>query len=49
MPQTKYSLRKNNSERIPELDQKYGTLIADILIARGMDSTLKANIYIHET
>jgi single-stranded-DNA-specific exonuclease len=47
MSLNKYSLRKNTGERIPELDQKYGTLIADILIARDIDSLEKANIYLH--
>lgn len=47
MSQSKYSLRKNNAERNPELDKKYGTLIADILIARGINDEELANMYLH--
>lgn len=47
MSLNKYSLRKNTKERIPELDQKYGTLIADILVARGIDTINKAYEYLH--
>ncbi len=36
MPAGKYTLRKIEGERIKELDLKYGTLIADILISRGI-------------
>jgi single-stranded-DNA-specific exonuclease len=36
MPAEKYTLRKNDGERSKDLDLKYGTLIADILINRGI-------------
>src|SRR3989338_6724753 len=48
MPIIKYSLRKNTNERNPELDQKYGTLIADILIARGITNIDLAKQHIYE-
>jgi single-stranded-DNA-specific exonuclease len=44
----KYSLRKNDNGRITELDQKYGTLIADILIGRGIDTLEKAHEFLHK-
>ncbi len=37
MPAGKYTLRKNDGERNKDLDTKYGTLIADILINRGIN------------
>ncbi len=49
MPETKYSLRKNTGTRTPELDERYGTLIADILTARGVTDLELAKQYLHGT
>lgn len=46
MPQGKYTLRKNEN-RIAELDTRYGTLIADILIARGITTLEDAKKHLH--
>lgn len=42
MPKPKYSLRKNNTKRDPEMEKIYGTLITDLLNARGIDNVQMA-------
>ncbi len=46
MSQGKYVLRKKE-ERIPEMDITYGTLIADLLISRGIKSLDAAKKHLH--
>lgn len=38
MAEGKYTLRKTNTDRVEEMDKVYGTLIADLLIARGINT-----------
>lgn len=49
MPSGKYTLRKNDGERNKDLDIKYGTLIADILINRGITDIDTARRHINSS